>query len=79
VKKSQIRALLLRLAEERGPDATFCPSDAARRLAKDWRPLMDEVREVAAKLVEEKKLVCTQKGRTVHPLTAKGAIRLGKA
>ncbi len=78
MKKSQIRTLLLHLAEERGPDATFCPSDAARRLAKDWRPLMDEVREVAATLVGEGALRCTQKGRKVHPLTAKGAIRLGK-
>lgn len=78
MKEDRIRALLLQLAEERAPAATFCPSDAARRLADDWRPLMSEVRDVAAALVEEGVLVCTQKGKAAHPLTTKGAIRLGK-
>jgi len=46
---TRIRKILRELAEERGPDKTFCPSEAARRLdAKDWRPWMVKVREAAA-------------------------------
>ena len=69
---TEIAETLLALAAERGPDKTFCPSEAARRLADDWRPLMPEVRRVAASLP----LVATQKGVPVDPLTAKGPIRL---
>ncbi|MEM6891589.1 MAG: DUF3253 domain-containing protein [Pseudomonadota bacterium] len=62
------------LAEARGPRRTFCPSDAARRLApEDWRPLMPRVRRVAADLP----LCATQKGQIVDVLTARGPIRLG--
>ena len=63
---------LLDLAHQRGVGKTFCPSEAARRLSDDWRPLMPEVRRVAATL----DLVATQKGQTVDPVTAKGPIRL---
>ena len=69
-----IRAVLLALAAER-TGRTFCPSEAARTLADDWRPLMADIRRVAATLP----LVATQKGQPVDPLTAKGPIRLGKA
>lgn len=69
---AEITATLVSLAAERGPDKTFCPSEAARRLSDDWRPLMDDVRRVASTL----QLVATQKGKPVDPLTAKGPIRL---
>lgn len=72
---AEIRAILLALAEERGAGKTFCPSEAARRLADNWRPLMTDVRRVAAAAG----LVATQKGRTVDPVAAKGPIRLGLA
>jgi hypothetical protein len=65
--------MLLTLAAARSPK-TFCPSEAARALATNWRPLMPEVRRVAATLP----LVATQKGHPVDPLTAKGPIRLGQ-
>ena len=67
----EIAAVLQGLAAER-MGKTFCPSEAARRLSDDWRPLMPEVRRVAALLP----LVATQKGRQVDPLTARGPIRL---
>lgn len=66
-----IAAALMALAKERAP-RTFCPSEAARRLVPDWRPLMVQVRRVAAVLP----LDATQKGRPVDPLTATGPIRL---
>ena len=67
-----IAKALMAFAEARGPDKTFCPSEVARHLAADWRPLMPEVRRVAANLP----LRATQKGRPVDPLTARGPIRL---
>ena len=70
----QIAHALLTLATARGPGKTLCPSEAARRLAPDdWRPLMPQVRRVAAALP----LRATQKGQPVDPLTARGPIRLG--
>lgn len=68
-----IADVLLDLAHQRGVGKTFCPSEAARRLSDDWRPLMPEVRRVAAQL----DLLATQKGLPVDPVTAKGPIRLG--
>lgn len=73
-----IRAKLLDLAAQRSEGATFCPSEAARALADDWRPLMQQVREVAAGLVDQHQLVCTQRGLPAHPLTTRGAIRLAQ-
>lgn len=70
----EIAQILTALAQSRGQDKTFCPSEAARALSPDnWRELMPEVRRVAAALP----LVATQKGRPVDPLTARGPIRLG--
>jgi len=76
VSDRQIRATLQRLAGERAGDATFCPSEAARALTDDWRPLMPRVRTIAQELVDAGGLVCTQRGETVQPATARGAIRL---
>jgi hypothetical protein len=69
---AEIAAVLTRLAEARGTGRSFCPSEAARALRDDWRPLMPEVRRVAGEIG----LLATQKGRPVDPVAAKGAIRL---
>lgn len=68
-----IRAVILDLALRRGPDASFCPSEVARALAADWRPLMPAVRQVAADMAG---IEATQRGARVDPLTATGPIRL---
>jgi hypothetical protein len=66
------------MAEERGPDKTFCPSEIARRLdPDDWRERMPEIRAVAARLVQSGQLRCTQSGKDADPATAHGPIRLG--
>ncbi|MBF9042816.1 DUF3253 domain-containing protein [Rhodobacterales bacterium HKCCE4037] len=70
---AEIAEALLRLAAERA-GRTFCPSEAARVLADDWRPLMPEVRRVAAELG----LHATQRGVAVDPVTARGPIRLAQ-
>ncbi len=70
-----VAAAILTMAEVRGA-ASFCPSEVARALAEDWRPLMPEVRAAAARLADEGRIVVTQKGVAVDARTAHGAIRL---
>ncbi|PWK60880.1 uncharacterized protein DUF3253 [Roseicyclus mahoneyensis] len=72
IADTAIADALMDLAQQRGAGASFCPSEAARALSDDWRPLMPEVRRVAAGLP----LVATQKGAPVDPMTARGPIRL---
>lgn len=71
---AEIVAALRELARHRGPDKTFCPSEAARLLDRDaWRALMPEVRRVAANIG----LWALQRGLPVDPTTARGPNRLG--
>ena len=67
----RIAQVLMDLAHKRGVGKTFCPSEVARALSADWRPLMPDVRRVAAGLP----LRVTQKGASVD-IAAKGPIRL---
>lgn len=69
----RVRATILDLALQRGRGKSLCPSEVARALAPDWRPLMAEVRAVAAAMPE---IVAMQNGQEVDPLTARGPIRL---
>ena len=69
----RVRAAILDLALQRGRERSLCPSEVAKALAVDWRPLMPEVRSVAAGMPE---IVATQKGVEVDPRTARGPIRL---
>ena len=70
----KIATVLLALAEARGATRSFCPSEAARRLSADWRPLMPNVRRVGA----EVGLRATRKGIEIDPLTARGPFRFSK-
>jgi hypothetical protein len=76
ISDNRIEDVLRDLAHERGAGKTFCPSEAARRLAADWRPLMADVRRVAGAM---EGIEATQKGAPVDPVAAKGPIRLGLA
>ena len=71
-----IAAALMDLAVRRGAGASFCPSEVARALASDWRPLMPEVRRVAAALADQGRLTATQRGMAVSLTTARGPLRL---
>jgi hypothetical protein len=76
LERRAITRCLLALAAERGPGKTFCPSEAARRLAPaDWRPQMQEVRREAIRLVHAGRLRCTQRGKEVDPERVRGPIR----
>jgi hypothetical protein len=76
VTDAQIERTILDLLARRAPGKTICPSDAARALDDDFRPLMDPVRRVARALVARGELEVTQSGRVVDIDTARGAIRL---
>ncbi len=65
------------LAHRRGVGKTFCPSEVARGMAEDWRPLMPRVRRVAGELAAKGLIAITQKGRVADPEIAEGPIRLG--
>ncbi|MBE9112441.1 DUF3253 domain-containing protein [Nodosilinea sp. LEGE 07298] len=72
----RIRAALLDLVAQRGPNKTICPSEVARALsAEHWRTLMPAVRKIGCELVFEGRIVATQKGQVVDPKTARGPIR----
>jgi hypothetical protein len=72
----EIERTILGLLEQRAEGRTICPSEAARALADDWRPLMEPVREAAYGLADEGRLEVTQRGEVVDGRTARGAIRL---
>ena len=72
----RIETAVLALLEERG-NATACPSDIARRLAPTaWRPLMQPVRDAAARLQARGLIDAFQRGAPVDVATARGPIRL---
>lgn len=79
--RSIIASTIESLLACRAGDATICPSEVARALGSaelPWRSLMNEVRSVAADLVQAGRLTVRQKGRDIDPATARGPIRLGR-
>jgi hypothetical protein len=76
VSDAEIERTILALLQARDPGRTICPSDAARALDSDFRPLMEPVRRVAREMVARGALEITQKGEVVDPERARGAIRL---
>jgi hypothetical protein len=79
VTRERIVQAILERTAARGDGRTLCPSEVARALADDWRPLMPAVREVATDLADAGEVVVTQKGRPVDARTARGPVRLGRA
>ena len=72
-----ITATLLRLAAERGPAKSLCPTDVARAVsAEEWRPLLGAVRKVAADLARQGKIEILRKGKPINPNDMRGVIRL---
>ena len=75
---AQIKSALLVLVQQRGVQASACPSEVARAIAPtDWRGLMPQVRKVASRLAQQGKIEIAQRGQTVSasgPWT--GPIRL---
>ena len=67
---------ILELLGQRAPGGTICPSEVARALAEEWRPLMPVVRQAAYAMADERRLEVTQSGRVVDGRSARGPIRL---
>ena len=71
-----LEATIVELLAARAPNATICPSDAARAAhPDDWREWMEPTRRAAARLVADGTVTVTQRGRPVD-LTATGPIRI---
>lgn len=78
-QRERLAAAMRVLLRHRRPDATICPSDAARVVGGEgWRDLMDMAREVAAELSRTGFLVVRQRGKVVDIAAAVGPIRLGR-
>jgi hypothetical protein len=72
-----LRAEILRRAQIAGPAKSICPSEVARGLSEEWRPLMKPVRDAAIALVREGRLQILRHGKPVSDLDAvRGVIRL---
>ena len=76
--EERLRVEILRLAEQRGPGKTLCPSEAAGAVDPARRQALTHVaRAVACTLADEGTVVITQKGVTVDGRTAPGPVRVG--
>lgn len=72
----EVEAAILDIATARGAGASLCPSEVARALQPEWRPLMGLVRRVAVRLAEAGRIDILRKGRPVSGADVRGVIRL---
>jgi len=79
-KDLALEAAIQSLLEARAPDATICPSEAARRVGGEtgWRELMEAARAAARRLVARGVVVILQRGQVVDPEAARGPLRVGR-
>jgi Protein of unknown function (DUF3253) len=73
----RLEAAIGALLDQRRPEATICPSEAARLVDPDgWRELMPAARAAAGRLVESGAAEVTQGGQVVDVATARGPVRI---
>ena len=68
------------LLDRRRQDATICPSEVARYLAgtdEDWRARMPQVHETVDRLLRQRAIRLSWKGRVLEK--RKGPYRIGRA
>ncbi len=74
-------AAVLALLADRRPEATICPSEAARRIAADekaeWREAMPIVHEAVDHLLDQKAVALSWKGKALPARS--GPYRIGRA
>lgn len=74
---NDVAEVIIRMATERGPGKTICPSEVARAMfAQNWRNHMNEIRDTAIKLQQQGKVSITQKGVEISVEDIKGPIRI---
>ena len=80
---AEIQAAILKLAAERGPDKTICPSEVARHLGGPdepaWRALMQPVRAEAVALAHDGKIEIKKGGQVVDHAMFTGIYRIAVA
>jgi Protein of unknown function (DUF3253) len=65
------------LLDQRRPDASICPSEAARAVDPEgWRELMPAARAAAGRLAAAGEAEVTQGGDAVDVATARGPVRI---
>ncbi|HEV7189228.1 MAG TPA: DUF3253 domain-containing protein [Blastococcus sp.] len=65
------------LLADRRPDASICPSEAARAVDPDgWREMMPAARAAAGRLAAAGSVEVTQGGAVVDVATARGPVRV---
>lgn len=72
----QIEAEILAQTLARGSEKSICPSEVARSLAEEWRPLMGVVRQAAVRLAQAGQIEILRKGKPIDPAATHGVIRL---
>ena len=72
----ELERRIVEMLRSRAATSTICPSDVARAVDDDWRPLMQSVRDAAARLVERGRVEVTQGGEVVDVTTAHGPVRI---
>jgi hypothetical protein len=78
-RRARLASTMRALLRHRQPDATICPSDAARVVSGgSGREAMDQARSVADELRAQGILRITQRGEAVELETTVGPIRLGR-
>ncbi|BBZ20669.1 DUF3253 domain-containing protein [Mycolicibacterium gadium] len=78
MSEKRLREAILRLACERAPGKTICPSDAARAVGgDDWRDLMEAARDIARDLARAGDVEIMQRGEVIDPEAQwRGPIRI---
>ena len=72
----QIEAEILAQTLARGFEKSICPSEVARGLAEEWRPLMGVVRKAAVRMAQAGQIEILRKGKPIDPAETHGVIRL---
>ncbi len=73
----RVRAAILRLTKDRGPDKSICPTEAARAVDDDnWRRYLPHVRATAVGMARLGEVVIKRKGKVVDPNDFKGVYRI---
>jgi hypothetical protein len=74
---ARLERAIVDLLDQRRPDASICPSDAARAVDADgWRELMPAARAAAGRLAATGSVSVTQGGEVVDVATARGPVRI---
>jgi hypothetical protein len=74
---ARLESTIDELLDRRRPDASICPSEAARALDPEgWRDLMPAARAAAGRLAAAGTVEVTQGGEVVDVATARGPVRI---